>query len=393
MPYYEMMPAGLPAGLQTGMDAVLNKKMGTAGSYPPGTWPDTVNLMGPLPEKTVSGAVAVIEDGADDVPTSSVKVSIPANLDGVSGVTVMQTGKNILPLVDGTYTVRPNTTAVVSEGTITINGTPASSGGRTVRLSEYFVIKKGVTYRLSPDSETPYCRLWINKKSDNAQLFSSGSGNYTPTEDIEVYMGVAIQAETYSNFTVSPMLAISSTSVPYEPYISENYTASLGRTIYGGVVDLVNGTGNDSHVKVKFSDLDWRYYTEGQNPIFYAYGVPNEKVYSRGELPSLIIDGYTTTTANARSNLARYLNDMECSAIENGTSLALRCDSITSVEDLISAYGNNYVVYEVDSDSSVDFTFTGQEVDTLLGYNAFLSVQGDTEVTYRRDIDLALGGN
>ena len=37
-----------------------------------------------------------------------------------------------------------------------------------------------------------------------------------------------------------------------------------------------------------------------------------------------------------------------------------------------------------------DFTFTGQEINTRLGYNAFWSEQGDTEVTYRADISLAL---
>ena len=36
------------------------------------------------------------------------------------------------------------------------------------------------------------------------------------------------------------------------------------------------------------------------------------------------------------------------------------------------------------------FTFEGQEIPTRLGYNAFWSDQGDTEVTYRADINLAL---
>jgi hypothetical protein len=39
-----------------------------------------------------------------------------------------------------------------------------------------------------------------------------------------------------------------------------------------------------------------------------------------------------------------------------------------------------------------DFTFDGQEINTRLGYNAFWSDSGDTEVTYRADINLALGG-
>jgi hypothetical protein len=84
-------------------------------------------------------------------------------------------------------------------------------------------------------------------------------------------------------------IEVGSTATTYEPYQTPTqYTASLGRTIYGGEVDIVNGVGTD----------------------------------------------------------------------ENGN----------------------------------DFTFDGQEINTRLGYNAFWSDQGDTEVTYRADINLALGG-
>ena len=50
------------------------------------------------------------------------------------------------------------------------------------------------------------------------------------------------------------------------------------------------------------------------------------------------------------------------------------------------------IVYQLADSARTDFTFTGQEIDTMLGYNAFWSEQGDTEVTYRADINLALGG-
>ncbi len=76
MTMYRVGPAGIPASLRTNMDAVLNKKFGTSTTYAPATWPDNVNLLGPLPEKTASGSVAAITDGADGVPVKSWVITI-----------------------------------------------------------------------------------------------------------------------------------------------------------------------------------------------------------------------------------------------------------------------------------------------------------------------------
>ena len=76
MTMFRVGPAGIPGSLKTDMDTVLNKKFGTSTTYPPNTWPDNVNLLGPLPEKTVSGAVASITDGADAVPIKAWVITI-----------------------------------------------------------------------------------------------------------------------------------------------------------------------------------------------------------------------------------------------------------------------------------------------------------------------------
>lgn len=50
--------------------AMLVKKMGGTG-YTPAEWASVIQLMGKLPEVTVSGSVIEITDGADDVPVKS----------------------------------------------------------------------------------------------------------------------------------------------------------------------------------------------------------------------------------------------------------------------------------------------------------------------------------
>ena len=76
MAWYRCGGGGIPSSLKTGMNNVLNKKFGTSTTYDPAGWPDNINLMGPLPEKTVSGAIASFSDGADDVPLKSLVVTI-----------------------------------------------------------------------------------------------------------------------------------------------------------------------------------------------------------------------------------------------------------------------------------------------------------------------------
>ena len=275
MAYYEMMPAGLPAGLQSGMDSVLNKKFGTSTSYAPGTWPDTVNLLGPLPEKTIiSSPIVDFQDGADDVPIKSLVVTIPPTLTGTSLVTETQTGRNIMPneKVQGAST-RVNIGQTDDDYSLHLKaGTYTLSATSLVQMRAYYRTSTGGSNVL----------IW-------SKYDTNGSGTFTLSEDSDVriwlYNGDGLSVSDIQTF----QLEVGSTAHDYEPYNPTTYTASLGRTIYGGQVDIVNGTGTD----------------------------------------------------------------------ENGN----------------------------------DFTFTGQEIPTTLGYNAFWSDQGDTEVTYRADINLALGGN
>lgn len=76
MAWYRAGGGGIPSAIKTDMNAVLNKKFGTSQDYPPTDWAPSVNLLGPLPEKTASGSVASITDGADGVPVKSWVITI-----------------------------------------------------------------------------------------------------------------------------------------------------------------------------------------------------------------------------------------------------------------------------------------------------------------------------
>lgn len=290
MTMFRVGPAGIPGSLKTDMNTVLNKKFGTTGQdYPPADWPADVNLMGPLPEKIiVSSPIADFSDGADDVPTKSIIVTIPASLSGVSAVSVVNSGKN---LVDGTNFTRglPSTTIGASIETITAS-TRYAYIGISVKGSNYTISS------VSNDTDYFWNILIYGYINGVLSVYTNTVVNVSKTVDFSGcdYIRLAIGTKSASYQVPTDLteygtlqLEVGSTASTYEPYQTPTtYTASLGRTIYGGEVDIVNGTGTD----------------------------------------------------------------------ENGT----------------------------------DFTFTGQEVPTRLGYNAFWSDEGDTEVTYRADINLLI---
>ena len=283
MAYFRCGGGGIPSSLKTDMNAVLNKKFGTSTDYPPTDWAPTVNLMGPLPEKTqASASVCSFDDGADDVPTKNVIATIAPTLTGVSSLAVTQTGESLANISDisgsmtnayfyniGTdYTLTADVTykiTMVVNSTVTPFAISVGVGDNAYRYDIYntgIVNQNGiVSFEFTPNSSqlVTWKKLWIR-----APRYS------TPQES----------HQTTCTFTVTNITLYTSAIV---------YTANLGRTIYGGTADIVNGTGTD----------------------------------------------------------------------ENGN----------------------------------DFTFDGQEIPTRLGYNAFWSDEGDTEVTYRADIDLLLGGN
>ena len=290
MPYYEMFPQGIPASLKTEMNTVLNKKFGTTGQdYPTEDWPDDVNLLGLLEIKTASSAsVCAFSDGADDVPSSSVKVTIPPTLSGVSSVSETQTGRNLFDTAIA-ETKTHNSVSITCDGNGKYTATGTATGGSaniTFTLKTPCTIKSGMYLHLMNESANGSVSITLQKQ-DNTTIYAPALSPANRIADLSSYAGQTIYSIRFyvangASFEMSltPMLCFSSTATTFEPYQTPTqYTASLGRTIYGGTADIVNGTGTD----------------------------------------------------------------------ENGN----------------------------------DFTFDGQEVPTRLGYNAFWSDSGDTEVTYR----------
>lgn len=370
MAFYEMLPgAGMPSGLQAGMDSVLNKKFGTSTTYPAEGWPDTVNLMGPLPEKTVSGAIVAFADGADAVPLKKCEITLPASLDGYSEVDVIHAGKNLWEFGDNTVSttyIMFTLTTPLPAGTYTVSAILSSthtSADMRFRKEDGSAI---INCNINAGSPNRTSRtITLTEPAYKIYLYSSQGqvGNTATWKDIQIEAG--------------------STMTDFEAYIAPTtHTASLGRTIHGGKADVVNGQGTDGYIKYVIDGVNvYGYLTGSNNMNIMPYGLNID-----GTISKWLCDTLTANSTNFGYNSNQgfiFIRQAGWSSIPNVTD-----------EATFNAYcQENPITLILPLATPETFTFDPVPIDSKSGNNTLWSEQGSAEVTYRADINLALGGN
>ena len=259
MAYFRCGGGGMPAGLQSSMDAVLNKKFGTSTTYPASGWPDNVNLLGPLPIIISNKAPIVsFNDGADDVPisegtfyiapsqsgTGTPSPSNPRPIVGYTGMTIQQTGKNLLhnEMEDGTtggidYSLN-------SDGSIDCSGT-VSNVNSTRILATNIKLPAGSYVLSGADSSINLRCVVYAKDGTSANRNDTGSGVTVSitadTDYIEFRVKARTNAEVVST-TIYPMFEVGSTPTQFEAYKAKTpIVDAFGRTIYGGELNVTTG--------------------------------------------------------------------------------------------------------------------------------------------------------
>lgn len=363
-----------------GTSNIIRKKEGSSALIDPADYPKRINLMGMLEKKTqASASICSFEDGSDDVPTDSVKIFIPANLDGKSSVSEKQTGRN---LVDDTNFTRglPSTTIGASIETISAS----------TRYTYFDIDIKGGIFTVSPVSnDTTYYNLALIWGYTNGVLsyYGNATANTTKTVDLSacdhVRVGVGSSSGAYRVPTNlegygSLQFELGSTAHDYEPYNGTTYSANLGQTVHGAEVDIVNGTGKKTYsAKIDMGTLNWRAGSVSGGDGIRFYCNFDDIKRSTAQVNEIVLaDGYDSVTANETYQKVKGV------ASDTGSQRIVLYDGdYSSVADFKQAVSGKYLVYPLDT--GTDFTFDGQEIPTMLGYNAFWSDDGDTEVTYR----------
>ena len=251
-PQGETGPQG-PQGIQgeTGPQG----PQGEQGPQGPQGEPGVVPWDSILPVDTASGAIASFPDGTDLVPAKSLSVALepiqsgsgtpsPTNIRPISGHTECVTevcGKNLLPntlpsdAINATFGSGGTITSATNARTFGIKCKPNTdyTFSQTTTGAGWFVAF-GTKPPVVGDSVT-YIRTMTNVSSVTA---NSGSNTY-------IIVGVSSEAQFATLVINKGQIEVGLSATSYEPYIAPTtYTTSLGRTVYGGTLDVVSGVLN-----------------------------------------------------------------------------------------------------------------------------------------------------
>lgn len=153
------------------------------------------------------------------------------------------------------------------------------------------------------------------------------------------------------------------------------HTTDLGRTVYGGTVDLVSGQLVDNMAIVDGGTLNWSYDPNWHGFVATIADFNNPNVYN--VLPNLICEKYETKVYNGTSPCITSWGGL-------GAHLVLiRDDSFTDATAFKTAMNGVQLCYELAEPQT--YTLTPQTINTLAGVNNVWADSGDVTVTFRDD--------
>lgn len=398
---------GIPSSLTTDMNAVLNKKFGTSSQdYPYTDWASDVNLMGLLPEKTASGAIASFTDGADDVPVKEAVFDItavqagtgdptPSNVRAISGYTGMNVTKAGKNLFDG-ITILPYSGSFTSYyAEFSVNSTARKIPSVTLEEGKTYVLEIDIT----SDTEPFNISIGAGSGSYSRDVYTeTGLSNgkhsisFTPTStDLSSGAIMAIRAPRYSSsasrtFSVTSMMVYEASN---RTVIPVSWQTEAG-TVYGGSLNLTTGilTVNKQIVVCDGSDDEgWTLLADSSYKYFAPVIAPNTNEIAE------------TSNYMANKYIFRGMGGTTTSTVTDDKSVYMQASygrvwiydsEITSVANLKTSLLSQplQVVYPLATPQT--YQLTPHQMNTLLGNNNIWADTGDASVTYRADISLAL---
>lgn len=324
---------------------------------------------------TASGAIASFPDGSDLLPAKSLIANIvpkqsgsgtpsPDNVRPISGwesVEVVQASRN---LFNGSYDVMYKLPEPIPKGTwVTAS---AKTSGNTQ-----------IFYYDIDGSYIDYYTLNATDPTDSSRRYRTFRISPYESQPIPYYIRFTTAAATDMQFELSSENAL---PTPYE--VPTTHTTDLGRTVYGGTVDVVSGVLTVTHAIVDLGSLNWNYNSTYN--FFYV-----EIVGKANGLYNLICENY------AVGNVWSAANDKVCMGNEANNTFYIKDSNYSDATAFKSAMNGVQLCYELSTPTT--YTLTPSTINTLSGVNNVWADSGDCSIEYYADtklyIDKKLGGN
>lgn len=378
-----------------GVNEQLNRKLGTDWGYSEYEWADLLQGFRPLPIRTASGTIAHFEDGADDVPCVSVVANIvpiqsgtgtpsPSNPRPISGTDEL----NVVNVSDYANEFRGlylGTHAFVNLGTLSwylgsqgywyCMPEGAKSGTKNWGCYPYYLKPDSVAWANMDDFMAAFGGTQFRLKNS---AFDGNTGAQTREALDGVYLIYELDTPTTPTITQQEFEMLCTAF----NISGSTYTFDLGQEIMGGTADVVGGTGTKTHGSVDLGSLTWTYHSaSGQYSDFFDCYLPNDSIVGTA---SVAFDGYFEIYKSIPSaNIALSGYDDGVMALASGTRRFIVCDKrFTSAEALKTALNGKMLAYPLATPT--EYTFTGQQINSLLGVNNVWTDSGEVlDVEYR----------
>lgn len=326
-----------------------------------------------LPTETASDEIVTITDGQSVVPAKSLKVALepiqegsgtpsPTNIRPISGRTEVVTHRTGVNLFDKNN---------VLDGYID-DADGGLKGTAPYKSTHYIRVNGGSSYYVKSEQTSSMWGAWYDENKN----FVSGVTNYAnsvitaPSNASYVRLTIASSAVGNVNtFAVN----YPSTDTEYHAYNGHTYTTDLGRTVYGGTLDVVSGELMVDRAMVDLGNVAWNYNSTYSCWVTSAIANDVKKYPTQAEMITAIAEKYVVDPVGILNGA-----NFTAGKFILGTSGNLFVKTGSNSETPTGAF-----VYELATPQT--YTLTAQEVQLLLGTNNVWS-DGKVTLTYNADI-------
>ena len=364
------------------------KEDGVTGAWDASKWERTTAVEGSgggadldIYGEASGTAEASFSDGAEaSLVECEIGIVPSQDLHGYSKPWAGGAGKNKLNVNINDYTTS-GVTITNSNGVITLENTATANVTINLRTDRINISDIGNTYKLVDDGSFTFSsdiylniRYYDSNSSaiSNQSMTSGKSMNLSVPSNAYSFMPmIIVKSGIATNGTVKPMLMLQTeSSTTFEPYSNicpisghtdvtvtvastsggsgEDTTVALGRTVYGGTLDVTTGELTVNKVALAINDIPMSYSNS-------RFNITKSNINAKTPLGEMICECYPVEALTDKY-------------IDQSTSYIRIYDSdYTNVTDFKSAMGTYKLCYELDTPQI--YTLTKEQIQTLLGQN------------------------
>lgn len=342
-----------------------------------------------LPTDTASGSIASFPDGTDLFPALSVKAQIepiqsgsgtpsPDNVRPISGHTECVTETNSGNFWDEEWEL----------GIIDTNSGEPTSATNRIRSKNFMSVVGGASYyfyigTMVGESASKAIAFWYD--ANEAYLGYNNCNNVAATSPSNARYVKFYCASNYgTSYNHDISINYPSTDHEYHAYDGNTYTTALGRTVYGGTLDVVSGELVVDRAMVTLDGSDHAFFNEvsqgttADGNLYIAY-IANSRSGIKPDSVALS-NSYEWVDANTTS-----LHRGQFNTVGSYTRFVIADQTLDTLAKWDAWLASNpmQLCYELATPQT--YQLTPQEVQTLLGDNNIWSY-GTVEVVYKADI-------